>query len=138
MELRIEASPQTEPRQNIESSRRQNIDFEERGIYGPSKLDDREKKSLQLSRASSVVTVGQFGKIGDLPLRSRTSSHFLAEVDTKKTDLILIVCGFVSGLVDGLAFNAWGSFASMQTGVSFLQEKTYPVYYYHFQSTDSS
>ncbi|RHZ52148.1 hypothetical protein CDV55_104342 [Aspergillus turcosus] len=49
-------------------------------------------------------------------VRSTLIRHFAADIDTKYTDLILIVCGFVSGLVDGVSFNAWGSFASMQTG----------------------
>ncbi|KAJ6171223.1 hypothetical protein N7470_000290 [Penicillium chermesinum] len=38
------------------------------------------------------------------------------ELDRTHTDLVLIICGFVAGLVDGLSFNAWGSFSSMQTG----------------------
>ncbi|KAJ5769737.1 uncharacterized protein N7511_001788 [Penicillium nucicola] len=43
------------------------------------------------------------------------SSNQIAE-NTKHTDIVLIICGFVGGLVDGLSFNAWGSFSSMQTG----------------------
>ncbi|KAJ5364914.1 uncharacterized protein N7496_010627 [Penicillium cataractarum] len=46
----------------------------------------------------------------------RMSRYFSVEIDRKHTDIILIVCGFVGGLVDGLSFNAWGSFSSMQTG----------------------
>jgi hypothetical protein len=53
---------------------------------------------------------------GSQRFRSILMRHFAADIDTKYTDLILILCGFVSGLVDGLSFNAWGSFASMQTG----------------------
>jgi hypothetical protein len=48
---------------------------------------------------------------------SQLSQYFLAELDPRRADVILIVCGFVSGLVDGLSFNAWGSFSSMQTGM---------------------
>jgi hypothetical protein len=48
---------------------------------------------------------------------SQISQYFLAELDPRRADVILIVCGFVSGLVDGLSFNAWGSFSSMQTGM---------------------
>ncbi|CEJ54931.1 Putative DUF1275 domain protein [Penicillium brasilianum] len=44
------------------------------------------------------------------------SRYFFVELDRKHTDIILIVCSFVGGLVDGLSFNAWGSFSSMQTG----------------------
>ncbi|PWY68526.1 hypothetical protein BO94DRAFT_301053 [Aspergillus sclerotioniger CBS 115572] len=42
--------------------------------------------------------------------------HFKADIDRKYADWMLVVCGFVGGLVDGLSFNAWGSFSSMQTG----------------------
>jgi hypothetical protein len=45
------------------------------------------------------------------------SRHFRAKIDTTHTDIVLIMCGFVGGLVDGLSFNAWGSFSSMQTGM---------------------
>lgn len=47
---------------------------------------------------------------------SRILQYFLVELDPRHADVILVVCGFVSGLVDGLSFNAWGSFSSMQTG----------------------
>lgn len=51
-------------------------------------------------------------------LRDSISRYFLAEINTNWTDGLLIVCAFVSGLVDGLSFNAWGSFSSMQSGPS--------------------
>ncbi|KAJ5133421.1 hypothetical protein N7448_001551 [Penicillium atrosanguineum] len=49
-------------------------------------------------------------------LLSQMSLYFFTKLDPRRADVILIVCGFVSGLVDGLSFNAWGSFSSMQTG----------------------
>ncbi|PLB34890.1 YoaK family protein [Aspergillus candidus] len=52
----------------------------------------------------------------DTGFRSTLSRHFYADIETTHTDILLVICAFVSGLVDGLAFNAWGSFASMQTG----------------------
>lgn len=45
------------------------------------------------------------------------SRYMGMELDTSHADIVLIVCGFVAGLVDGLSFNAWGSFSSMQTGM---------------------
>ncbi|OQE25332.1 hypothetical protein PENSTE_c006G07641 [Penicillium steckii] len=48
--------------------------------------------------------------------RSKIADYFLVELNPRRADIILIVCGFVGGLVDGLSFNAWGSFSSMQTG----------------------
>lgn len=50
----------------------------------------------------------------EFSLRSSISRYFLADIITKWTDVLLIVCGFVSGLVDGFPFNAWGNFSSMQ------------------------
>ncbi|KAJ5651636.1 hypothetical protein N7507_009062 [Penicillium longicatenatum] len=44
------------------------------------------------------------------------SQYLLKELDPRRADIILVLCGFVGGLVDGLSFNAWGSFSSMQTG----------------------
>ncbi|KAJ5669190.1 hypothetical protein N7462_010260 [Penicillium macrosclerotiorum] len=42
--------------------------------------------------------------------------YFCVELDARRAYVALVICGFVSGLVDGLSFNAWGSFSSMQTG----------------------
>ncbi|GMF68335.1 unnamed protein product [Aspergillus oryzae] len=60
----------------------------------------------------------------DTTLRSSLARHFRTNIDTTHTDIVLIICGFVSGLVDGLSFNAWGSFASMQTGMPLLHPRT--------------
>ncbi|RAL02848.1 YoaK family protein [Aspergillus ibericus CBS 121593] len=49
-------------------------------------------------------------------LSGRVIQHFKEDIDKKYADVMLIICGFVGGLVDGLSFNAWGSFSSMQTG----------------------
>ncbi|KAL2866998.1 YoaK family protein [Aspergillus lucknowensis] len=48
--------------------------------------------------------------------QSSFSRHMECNISTQYTDIFLVMCGFVSGLIDGLSFNAWGSFASMQTG----------------------
>ncbi|CAI7566332.1 unnamed protein product [Penicillium manginii] len=47
---------------------------------------------------------------------SKLSQYLFTELNPRRADIILIICGFVGGLVDGLSFNAWGSFSSMQTG----------------------
>ncbi|KAJ5542748.1 hypothetical protein N7535_005172 [Penicillium sp. DV-2018c] len=70
----------------------------------------------------------------DNTIRSTLSRHFQANIHTAHADIILIICSFVGGLVDGLSFNAWGSFSSMQTGNTvFLAlgasgQPTYPAY----------
>jgi hypothetical protein len=48
--------------------------------------------------------------------RTTVAQYFRTQINPTHTDILLIICGFVSGLVDGFAFNAWASFASMQTG----------------------
>ncbi|CAI7594386.1 unnamed protein product [Penicillium glandicola] len=68
------------------------------------------------SGGSTAVSVSGNQTPDDNTVRSTISRHFRADIDTTHTDIVLIICGFVGGLVDGLSFNAWGSFSSMQTG----------------------
>ena len=80
-----------------------------------------------LERAISIASTGQIStdetlsqKQGTLAkIRDKHLVRYLAsDVNTKRADIVLVICGFVSGLVDGVSFTAWGSFASMQTGES--------------------
>lgn len=66
---------------------------------------------------STAVSVSGNQISEDYTVCSTISRHFRADIDTTNTDIPLLVCGFVGGLVDGLSFNAWGSFSSMQTGM---------------------
>lgn len=45
---------------------------------------------------------------------SRFKRHFNAQIDTRRADVILIICFFISGLTDAGAYNAWKVFLSMQ------------------------
>lgn len=46
-----------------------------------------------------------------------------ADISKSHTDLPIIACSFASGLCDSSAFNAYGTFVSMQTGeASFLSK----------------
>lgn len=69
------------------------------------------------SRCSIAASISGKQTPEDNTVGSTISRHFRANIDTRHTDIPLIMCGFVSGLVDGLSFNAWGSFSSMQTGM---------------------
>lgn len=69
------------------------------------------------SGGSTAVSVSGNQTPEDNTVCSTISRHFRADIDTTHTDIPLIICGFVGGLVDGLSFNAWGSFSSMQTGM---------------------
>ena len=52
------------------------------------------------------------------PLGASLKQFWLGEIDVRWTDLILLACTFCSGLVDGLAFNSWGNYVNMHTGMS--------------------
>ncbi|PYH47844.1 YoaK family protein [Aspergillus saccharolyticus JOP 1030-1] len=65
---------------------------------------------------STIVSLNQSHDGDKMTVMARIARHLQADIDLAYADLPLIVCGFVSGLVDGLSFNAWGSFSSMQTG----------------------
>ncbi|KAF7156490.1 hypothetical protein CNMCM5623_010160 [Aspergillus felis] len=84
----------------------------------PPKPDDsNDQRGFWSARHSTDVSLQPADEVSDSEgIRSTLIRHFAADINTRYTDLLLIVCGFVSGLVDGLSFNAWGSFASMQTG----------------------
>ena len=110
------------------------IDWDMPAHRNPSmpRVDDESKDPTGFWSVGGSTTVSLSGNQGyyeDTTLRSSFSRHFRAEVDTAHTDVILIICGFVSGLVDGLSFNAWGSFASMQTGIHPLSFPAEPTAY---------
>lgn len=46
----------------------------------------------------------------------RYSNH---ELDATYMSFVIMVCFFVSGMVDSVAFNSWSCFVNMQTGWSF-------------------
>ena len=46
----------------------------------------------------------------------RWEKYLVAEVTTSHADILLLSCSFISGLVDGTIYNAYGTFVSMQTG----------------------
>lgn len=79
--------------------------------------NDEIKYTPGLWSSGGSTAVSLSGNPDDNSVPATLSRHFRANIDTTHTDLILIICGFVGGLVDGLSFNAWGSFSSMQTGM---------------------
>lgn len=44
--------------------------------------------------------------------------YWTEEIDTKRGDLLLLACCFVTGLLDCSTFRNWAIFVSMQTGMS--------------------
>ncbi|KAJ5989734.1 hypothetical protein N7499_010264 [Penicillium canescens] len=82
----------------------------------PPNEESKYTPGLWSSGGSTTVSLSS-NQIGEsTTVGSVLTRHFRANIDTKHTDIVLIICGFVGGLVDGLSFNAWGSFSSMQTG----------------------
>ncbi|OJD13918.1 hypothetical protein AJ78_05681 [Emergomyces pasteurianus Ep9510] len=81
-----------------------------------SKFRKNDNDPPHLSRNSSFTFVDPESCISNLPWHSRLSHHLREEVDPTWSDMLLLACSFVSGVIDSLAFNAWGSFANMQTG----------------------
>lgn len=61
-------------------------------------------------RMSSEGVQEQPGKTQRLRL------YLTAEVTTDHTDILMLSCCFISGLVDSTIYNAYGTFVSMQTG----------------------
>ena len=55
---------------------------------------------------------------------TRFKLRMKADVEPKRTHLILICLFFVTGLVDSAAYNIWSCFVSMQTGMSYSYLKT--------------
>lgn len=51
-------------------------------------------------------------------LTTRLRTHLTAEVSRHWGDLPLLLCYFITGLLDTSSVNTWGSFVSMQTGKS--------------------
>lgn len=49
-------------------------------------------------------------------LASRWRRHLAVDVSRDWADLVLIMCYFITGLLDSSSISVWGSFVSMQTG----------------------
>jgi hypothetical protein len=83
----------------------------------PTNDESKYTPGLWSSGGSTAVSLSGIPTQEANTMPATLSRHFRANIDTTHTDIVLIICGFVGGLVDGLSFNAWGSFSSMQTGM---------------------
>ncbi|KAI9371191.1 hypothetical protein BJX61DRAFT_548467 [Aspergillus egyptiacus] len=107
------------------------------GHQGPQ-YDTKEPAGLWSVGGSTTVSLaGNPTTLSDEEPTTWQSSffrHMRRNIDPRYTDILLVMCGFVGGLVDGLSFNAWGSFSSMQTGNTVFialgasGQPTYPAY----------
>jgi hypothetical protein len=46
--------------------------------------------------------------------------YLFQELDSSFMSLVLVICFFISGLVDSVAFNSWNCFVNMQSGKAFI------------------
>ncbi|KAI4247642.1 MAG: hypothetical protein LQ352_006104 [Teloschistes flavicans] len=51
-----------------------------------------------------------------LSFTSKIIAYFAAPVTVAYTDILMLLCCYISGLVDSTIYNAYGTFVSMQTG----------------------
>ena len=76
---------------------------------------DLEKNALSSSPPSSKLSSDTTHP--PLPsLSQRAHTHLTAEISPDHTDILLLICCFISGLVDSTIYAAFGTFVSMQTG----------------------
>ena len=52
------------------------------------------------------------------------TKHLAVEVTTSHGDMVLLTCCIISGLVDSTIYNAFGTFVSMQTVITFISYNT--------------
>ncbi|EAU38472.1 conserved hypothetical protein [Aspergillus terreus NIH2624] len=118
----MQSSQHNEVQPAATANNNQMIYWDPQTVVSPSisRFDDETKDPAGMWSVGGSTTVSLSGNQGTLtekqPVLTALSRHFQANINTAYTDILLIICGFVSGLVDGLSFNAWGSFSSMQTG----------------------
>lgn len=89
------------------------------GESSSSNFDDVERqtpKALPFIKSPELSSTKCHAFDRDLPFRHALGDYFLSEIDTTWSDLPLIACGYVSGLIDALSYNAWGNFSNMHTG----------------------
>ena len=76
---------------------------------------DLEKNAPPSSPPSSLLSSDTtHSPLPSLPQRAHT--HLTAELSPDHTDILLLMCCFISGLVDSTIYDAFGTFVSMQTG----------------------
>lgn len=82
------------------------LDFAERQI--------RPAHSLS---GSTTASIAEQPEDDESSYKAKLRRYWLSDIDRDWTDILLIICGYISGLVEGLSFNYWGSFSNMQTGM---------------------
>ncbi|KAL9119082.1 MAG: hypothetical protein Q9187_004363 [Circinaria calcarea] len=79
-----------------------------------------DKEIGEIGRTAESSLDRERGDIGPTPqndrLGVRLRKHLAAEVSKEHTDILMLTCCFISGLLDSVVYSAYGTFVSMQTG----------------------
>lgn len=89
-----------------------------KGAISVSRPDGVEMQTHAPSTGSLNASISELTLHEKSPNQSGWRRYFLSDIDKKWTELLLLACGFCSGLVDGLSFTYWWSFSNMQTGMT--------------------
>lgn len=81
----------------------------------PSNVDD----SKEHSSSSSILPLSKRCSPSTVP-RSRLTTHLSSSVSYANTSYLLLICCFITGLLDSTLFHAYGTFVSGQTGNTIL------------------
>lgn len=85
---------------------------------GSGDVEKQAQLPYALTGSTNASLAEPQGAEGKICHQSGVRRYMFFNIDRSWTDVILILCGFVSGLVDGLSFTFWNSFSDMQTGMS--------------------
>jgi len=79
------------------------------------RMDDDDLESQQGIQTPNSQEEKEFSKP-----RSKlgVGIYLTRHIDNSLTSIPILLCCFCSGLIDSSVFNAWGVFATMQTGMS--------------------
>ena len=78
-------------------------------------MADQESTPPSSTDSSSLPSNGHH-KGHERPFSRRSLAYLAQPVSTRHASLLLLTCCLISGLTDSVAYNAWSTFISMQTG----------------------
>lgn len=75
------------------------------------------------SEAGSHIEVA-LGTMSSEKSRGTVQRYLYQELDASYMSFVIILCFFISGLIDSVAFNSWNCFVDMQTGKMIFSTKS--------------
>ena len=80
-------------------------------------IHERQIRPAHSLSGSTTASIAESPEDEESLFKTKLRRYWLSDIDRDWTDILLIICGYISGLVEGLSFNYWGSFSNMQTGM---------------------